>query len=87
MKWEDPSPTITTQFYNYWTGRFGHPEQDRALSLREGAILQTFPEDYKFYEDSDSISILTIGRHIWNAVPVDLWKMIWESIKKHLNFF
>lgn len=84
MKWDEPSPTITTQFYNYWTGRFGHPEQDRALSLREGAILQTFPEDYKFYEDSDSISILTIGRHIWNAVPVDLWKVIWISIKNHL---
>lgn len=39
MEWDKPSPTITTQFYGYGNGRFGHPEQDRAISLREGAIL------------------------------------------------
>lgn len=49
MCWEDVAPTITTQFTGYGTGRFGHPEQDRALTLREGAIIQTFPEDYSFY--------------------------------------
>lgn len=38
MRWDAPSPTITTQFYGYGNGRFGHPTQDRALSLREGAI-------------------------------------------------
>ena len=43
MEWDKPAPTITTQFYNFGTGRFGHPKQDRALSLREGALLQTFP--------------------------------------------
>lgn len=37
-------PTMTTQFYCYGTGRYGHPEQDRALTLREGALLQTFPQ-------------------------------------------
>ncbi|MDA0893131.1 MAG: DNA cytosine methyltransferase, partial [Proteobacteria bacterium] len=40
MTWDDPSPTITTQYYGFGNGRFGHPEQDRGLSLREGAILQ-----------------------------------------------
>ena len=48
MSWDKPSPTITTQFFCYGTGRFGHPEQNRALSLREGALLQTFPENYAF---------------------------------------
>ena len=43
MEWNKPSPTITTQFFGFGNGRFGHPEQHRALSLREGAILQSFP--------------------------------------------
>ncbi len=43
MEWDKPSPTITTQFYGFGNGRFGHPEQDRGISLREGAILQSFP--------------------------------------------
>ena len=85
MKWDEPSPTMTTQFYSLGTGRFGHPEQDRALSLREGALLQTFPEDYQFFQNVENMSIGTISRHIGNAVPVDLGKIIGLSIKKHLK--
>ena len=85
MEWDKPSPTITTQFYSFGTGRYGHPEQDRALSLREGALLQTFPEDYRFFENADDISITTISRHIGNAVPVDLGKIIGLSINEHLE--
>ncbi|MEK7856307.1 MAG: DNA cytosine methyltransferase, partial [Acidobacteriota bacterium] len=48
MSWDEPSPTITTQAYGFGNGRFGHPEQNRALSLREAALLQTFPESYQF---------------------------------------
>lgn len=48
MVWDDTSPTITTQCYGYGNGRFGHPEQNRAITLREAAILQSFPMDYKF---------------------------------------
>jgi DNA (cytosine-5)-methyltransferase 1 len=48
MSWDKVSPTITTQFSSYGSGRFGHPEQDRAISIREGALLQTFPMDYIF---------------------------------------
>lgn len=48
MRWEEPSPTITTQFHGFGNGRFGHPEQDRAISLLEGALLQTFPRGYRF---------------------------------------
>jgi len=85
MSWNKPSSTITTQFFSYGTGRFGHPEQNRAISLREGAILQTFPEDYKFFKDEEKIIFTQIGRHIGNAVPVKLGKIIGESIKNSIN--
>ena len=52
MRWDAPAPTITTQFFGFGNGRFGHPEENRAISLREGAILQTFPESYEFVEKS-----------------------------------
>lgn len=85
MLWDEPSPTITTQFYSFGTGRYGHPTQDRAISLREGALLQTFPEDYTFFENEENVSIATISRHIGNAVPVDLGWIIGISIKAHLD--
>lgn len=85
MSWNEPSPTITTQFYNYGTGRFGHPEQDRALTVREAALLQTFPIDYKFSEPSGEIHFTKTGTHIGNAVPVDLGLVVGKSIKKHLK--
>jgi DNA (cytosine-5)-methyltransferase 1 len=47
MEWDKPAPTITTQFFGFGNGRFGHPEQNRAITLREGAILQSFPKSYK----------------------------------------
>jgi DNA (cytosine-5)-methyltransferase 1 len=85
ISWDEPSPTITTQFFGYGNGRFGHPEQNRALSLREGAILQTFPLDYKFYAPSQRMSIQKIGQLIGNAVPVRLGFVIGKAIKKHLR--
>lgn len=85
MSWDEPSPTITTQFYNFGTGRFGHPSQDRALTVREAALLQTFPQDYKFYRDKKDFQIKRLGIHIGNAVPVDLGFVIGKSIKKHLR--
>lgn len=85
MAWDEPSPTITTQFYNYGTGRFGHPEQDRAITIREAALLQTFPKDYVFYKDEEDISITKLGVHIGNAVPVDLGFVIGKSILKHIE--
>jgi DNA (cytosine-5)-methyltransferase 1 len=85
MSWNEPSPTITTQFYNYGTGRFGHPEQNRALTVREASILQTFPNDYKFVENENDIYMTRLGTHIGNAVPVQLGYIIGESIKEHLK--
>jgi DNA (cytosine-5)-methyltransferase 1 len=85
MKWDEPAPTITTQFYNYGSGRFGHPEQDRALTLREGAMLQTFPEDYTFVDPDDEVHLKRIGRLVGNAVPVELAKSIGNTITQHLE--
>ena len=75
----------SAQFYNYGTGRFGHPEQNRALTVREASILQTFPIDYKFIENENEIYMTKLGTHIGNAVPVQLGYIIGESIKKHLK--
>ena len=86
MNWDEPSPTITTQFYGYGNGRFGHPEQDRAISYREGAVLQSFPPDYAFIpEDEELFSLRRLGIHIGNAVPVELGRAIGMTISQHLR--
>lgn len=85
MRWNQVGPTITTQFYCYGTGRYGHPEQDRALSLREGALLQTFPMNYDFINPDVPFSFKDIARHIGNAVPVRLGTVIGMTIINHLN--
>lgn len=86
MEWDSPSPTITTQFFGFGNGRFGHPEQDRAISLREGAILQSFPRDYQFTPRGQPIFKKVIGRLIGNAVPVRLGELIGRSFMEHLKF-
>ena len=85
MEWDKPSPTITTQFHNFGSGRFGHPKQHRAISFREGALLQTFPSDYEFVDPNDPITIANIGAYIGNAVPVELATVIGETILKHVE--
>lgn len=80
MSWDKPASTITTQFFNIGTGRFGHPTQDRAVSLREGALIQTFPKRYKFAPAGVEPTFLSVGRHIGNAVPVKLGRVIGEAI-------
>lgn len=72
LHWDKPSPTITTRFISYSNGRYGHPEQDRAISLREGATLQSFPEDFIFYSNSQG----TVAKMIGNAVPPKLAESI-----------
>jgi len=76
MSWDSPSPTMTTQCYGYGNGRFGHPEQDRAISLREAAILQSFPANYEFFPQGEKPSFVEVGRWIGNAVPVKLAEAI-----------
>jgi DNA (cytosine-5)-methyltransferase 1 len=85
MSWDKLSPTITTQFTCFGTGRFGHPTQNRALSLREGALLQTFPETYSFVPDDKEVVVKSISRQIGNAVPPRLGEVIGSSIIRHLG--
>ena len=85
MRWDDVAPTITTQFCYYSTGRFGHPEQDRAISVREGALLQTFPIGYKLSEHGQQVVARDAARQIGNAVPVKLAEAIGKSIVEASN--
>ncbi len=87
MEWDQPSPTITTQCFGFGNGRFGHPQQDRALSLREAALLQTFPEDYEFVAPNEPMSFGRVGKLIGNAVPVQLGRIIAQSILEHIDKF
>lgn len=83
MEWDRPSPTITTQCFGYGNGRFGHPDQDRAISLREAAILQTFPASYRFAPANARVRFNRMGRLIGNAVPVRLGEVIAQSLLAH----
>ncbi len=64
MWWDRVAPTLTSRRNRLSDGRFGHPQQDRAISLREAAALQTFPDDYEFFGTQREIA-----RWIGNAVP------------------
>lgn len=77
MRWDAPSPTLTCKCTSLSNGRFGHPEQDRAISLREAAAIQTFGDDYVFYGGLDDIT-----RHIGNAVPVRLAEICGKEFVK-----
>ena len=85
MCWDEPAPTITTQSYGFGNGRFGHPEQNRAISLREAAILQSFPRDYEFVPPGQPIYKKSVGRLIGNAVPPMLGEVIGLSILDHVD--
>jgi DNA (cytosine-5)-methyltransferase 1 len=85
MSWDDVAPTMTTYCVGLGNGRFGHPEQDRAISMREAAIFQSFPLNYEFQNPEKPHSTATIARQIGNAVPVKLGEAIAESIKIHLK--
>ncbi|CAM3972551.1 DNA cytosine methyltransferase [Mucilaginibacter galii] len=87
MKWDDVSPTMTTYCIGINNGRFGHPEQDRGITLREAALLQSFPANYKFINPDKPFNSGSIARQIGNAVPVDLGQAIAKSIKIHIEQF
>ncbi len=85
MKWDDVAPTMTTYCIGLSNGRFGHPSQDRAITLREAALIQSFPEDYDFIEPNIPLLNNVIARQIGNAVPVELGVAIAKSIKNHIE--
>lgn len=77
MKWDALAPTLTTGCTEISKGRFAHPEDDRGISLREAALLQTFPQDYQFHGNLSEIS-----RQIGNAVPVEMIKALAPYLKE-----
>jgi DNA (cytosine-5)-methyltransferase 1 len=85
MEWDKPAPTITTQCFGYGNGRFGHPEQDRAITLREAAMLQGFPRGYAFLPPGGKVNFAAHGKLIGNAVPVPLGEFIGEVLMKHVT--
>ncbi|POE21688.1 DNA (cytosine-5-)-methyltransferase [Pectobacterium odoriferum] len=85
MLWNEPSPTITTQCYGFGNGRFGHPDQNRAISLREAALLQTFPKNYRFHKKNENLDIASLAKMIGNAVPVKLGEVVGKSIIAHIK--
>lgn len=85
MEWDKPAPTMTTQCTGLGNGRFGHPVQNRAISVREAALIQTFPQTYNFFPDEGEVSITIASRYIGNAVPPKLGEIIAQSIIKHIN--
>lgn len=76
MTWEKPASTITTKFFSISNGRFAHPYEDRAISLREGATLQTFPKTYIFMTEGIQATAKLIG----NAVPPEYARRLGEVI-------
>jgi DNA (cytosine-5)-methyltransferase 1 len=76
--WDKPASTITTRFIATSCGRFAHPDEDRGLSLREGATLQTFPKEYKFVG-----GLVSVAKQIGNAVPPEMARRIALSIMKN----
>lgn len=82
MSWDKVSPTITGGCTNPSKGRFLHPEQNRAITLREAAVLQTFPMDYYFsLVRGRDFAALMIG----NALPPSFIYAHAQEIKKHLE--
>lgn len=81
MKWDAPAPTLTARCTDVYCGRFTHPDQDRGISVREAAALQTFPDDYVFYGNS----ILQLARQIGNSVPVNFAKALGKSIASQIS--
>jgi len=77
MKWDDVAPTLTTGCTDVTKGRFAHPRDNRAITLREAALLQSFPPRYRFFGNSGQIA-----RQIGNAVPVNMIRTLASSLKR-----
>lgn len=84
MWWDKPAPTITTLCTGIGNGRFGHPEQDRAITLREAALLQSFPPDYAFWPQDRRLNRSAVARMIGNAVPPTLAEVLGRTLLSHV---
>lgn len=75
LRWDEPSVTIRTEFFKPEKGRYLHPTQHRAITHREAALLQGFPDDYRWYGTR-----VEIARQIGNAVPPPLARALAQSV-------
>lgn len=80
LQWDGQAPTITAGFDSFTRGRYGHPEQHRSLTLREGARLQGFPDRFRFYGTRYDIRL-----QIGNAVPPPLAKAVGDAVRRVLE--
>jgi len=85
MWWDKPSPTMTTLCTGLGNGRFGHPEQNRSITLREAALFQSFPKSYEFWPSATKLNKGAISRMIGNAVPPKLAKALGQTIIEHVR--
>lgn len=85
MWWDKPGSTMTTQCIGIGNGRYGHPEQNRAISLREAARIQTFPDNYTFVDPAKPLKVGMVAKFIGNAVPVRLGEVLGQTIANHVN--
>jgi DNA (cytosine-5)-methyltransferase 1 len=80
LAWDRMASGLTTRCISYSNGRFGHPVQNRALSVRENALIQTFPANYSF-----SGNLASRARQIGNAVPPAMAKAIGDHLQQNLH--
>lgn len=80
MSWDTVAPTLTTGCTDLTRGRFVHPSQDRAITLREAALLQTFPSDYRFEGNKSDVA-----RQIGNAVPVRMVEALLPTLRSIID--
>lgn len=85
MWWDRLAPTMTTLCTGIGNGRFGHPEQDRSITLREAALFQSFPKSYEFWPEEERVNRKAVGRMVGNAVPPKLAKALGEAIVAHVR--
>ncbi len=85
MWWDRPAPTMTTLCTGIGNGRFGHPEQDRSITLREAALFQSFPREYAFWPRDQKLNRSAVSKLIGNAVPPKLAKALGEAVIRHVR--
>jgi DNA (cytosine-5)-methyltransferase 1 len=84
MWWDKPAPTMTTLCTGIGNGRFGHPEQDRSITLREAALFQSFPRSYAFWPREQKLNKSAVSKLIGNAVPPKLSRALGKAIIRHI---
>ncbi|MBF0097127.1 MAG: DNA cytosine methyltransferase [Magnetococcales bacterium] len=80
LRWDRPASALTTRCISLSNGRFGHPRQNRAISVREAACLQTFPRDFIFHG-----SLVAMARQVGNAVPAKMAQIFGSEFLDHYN--